>query len=294
MLVFANEEPEIYNDGIRINGPLRAWTDIANPHKRREYPFDEEMRTACDDWYLNNYIRWYSTEPFSNANGIIPQINVWDDHDIIDGFGSYTDHFMKCAVFRGIGGIAHKYYLLFQHHVPPPASTFTTSNKSTMNGYTPNRDPEQLKHAYVAVEKHADPMFVIGGKPGPYVEEHSMSLFTQLGAHIAFMGLDARTERTRHQINYPETYNLVFNHAHRQISASNGQIKHLILLLGVPIAYPRLAWLENILTSPIIGPVRFLSKRFGVGGGLFNNFDGGVDLLDDLDDHYTARQHKKE
>lgn len=31
-----------------------------------------------------------------------------------------------------------------------------------------------------------------------------------------------------------------------------------------------------------------------VGGGLFNHFDGSVDLLDDLDDHYTARTHKKE
>lgn len=31
-----------------------------------------------------------------------------------------------------------------------------------------------------------------------------------------------------------------------------------------------------------------------IGGGLFNHFDGSVDLLDDLDDHYTARTHKKE
>lgn len=46
--------------------------------------------------------------------------------------------------------------------------------------------------------------------------------------------------------------------------------------------------------SPIIGPIKFLNKRFGVAGGLFNQFDGGVDLLDDLDDHYTAHQHKKE
>ena len=37
-----------------------------------------------------------------------------------------------------------------------------------------------------------------------------------------------------------------------------------------------------------------MHKRFGVGGGLFNQFDGSVDLLDDLDDHYTARQHKPE
>lgn len=37
-----------------------------------------------------------------------------------------------------------------------------------------------------------------------------------------------------------------------------------------------------------------LNKRFGVGGGLFNKFDGGFDLLDDLDDHYTAKVHKRE
>lgn len=44
----------------------------------------------------------------------------------------------------------------------------------------------------------------------------------------------------------------------------------------------------------MIGPVKLLNRRFGLGGGLFNNFDGSVDLLDDLDDHYTARTHKKE
>lgn len=43
-----------------------------------------------------------------------------------------------------------------------------------------------------------------------------------------------------------------------------------------------------------MGPVKFLNRRFGVGGGLFNHFDGSIDLLDDLDDHYTARTHKQE
>ena len=68
----------------------------------------------------------------------------------------------------------------------------------------------------------------------------------------------------------------------------------MILLLGVPIAYPRLQWLENIFSSPLIAPIKFLNKRFGFGGPLFNKFDGNVDLLDDLDDHYTSHTHKKE
>ena len=287
---------QIYNDGIRVGGPLRQWADIGNPHKRGAYPFGEALRADCDEYYFDNYKRWFSTEPFATANASIPQINIWDDHDIIDGFGSYVDHFMKCAVFRGIGGVSFKYYCLFQHHVPPPKSTFTTDAPQTMAAQpsgTAGTDPTQAKETYVLEEKVPDASFIIGQRPGPYVEERSRSLYMRLGARIAFVGVDARTERTRHQVNYPDTYDLIMKRVRSEI-AQNPGIKHLIVLLGVPIAYPRLAWLENVLRSPLIAPVKLLHKRFGLAGGLFNKFDGSVDLLDDLDDHYTARQHKKE
>ena len=287
---------QIYNDGVRVDGPLKPWTAIGNPHKRRDFPFGEQMRADCDEYYFNNYVRWYGQKPFSTANGQIPQVNIWDDHDIIDGFGSYTDHFMKCAVFRGIGGVAHKYYLLFQHHLAPPKSTFTTDAPKTTSadatGSTP-ADPVQLQDSWVMTDDKGDPSYIIGPRPGPYVEERSRNIYCQLGARIAFAGVDARTERTRHQINYPETYQMVFDRIDKEFTA-NPNLKHLIFLLGVPIAYPRLIWLENILQSPLIAPIKFLNKRFGLAGAFFNQFDGKVDLLDDLDDHYTARQHKTE
>ncbi|CAG8154999.1 unnamed protein product [Penicillium olsonii] len=287
---------QIYNDGIRVDGPLKPWTAIGNPHKRRNHDFNNQMRSDCDDYYYANYVRWYNTEPFRAANGRIPQVNIWDDHDIIDGFGSYTDHFMKCAVFRGIGGVAFKYYCLFQHHMAPPKSTFTTDAPQTMHAVngTSGVDPRQVENTYVLENQVEDDSWITGKRPGPYVEERSRSLYMRFGKRIAFMGLDARTERTRHQVNYNDTYDLIFERLQREIAAADGDIKHLVVLLGVPIAYPRLAWLENILTSPVIAPIRLLNKRFGVAGGLFNEFDGQVDLLDDLDDHYTARQHKRE
>ncbi|KAI1415604.1 hypothetical protein F5Y13DRAFT_146489 [Hypoxylon sp. FL1857] len=286
---------QIYNDGIRVKGPLREWTDIGNPKKRRDFPFPESLREACDDYYLNNYIRWYSTEPFAAANGQIPQLNIWDDHDIIDGFGSYVNEFMKCDVFRGIGGTAHKYYMLFQHHLAPPASTYTSDSPATAE-HGGDQDPKQLIDTYVR-QQAFDSSYIIGSRPGPYVAEHSMNMFSKLGARIAFLGIDARTERTRHQVNYPETYDLIFGRVRDELgaAAATGQpFRHLILLLGIPIAYPRLTWLENVFSSPLIAPVKFLNRRFGFGGGVFNHFDGSVDLLDDLDDHYTARTHKKE
>ena len=213
------------------------------------------------------------------------------------GFGSYTDHFMKCPVFRGIGGVSFKYYCLFQHHIPPPRSTYTTDAPQTTHaqeGLTAGVDLRQLENTYVMKETEEDASWILGKRPGPYVEERSRSLYMRLGKRIAFVGIDARTERTRHQVNYPDTYDLIFQRLQTEIDAADGDIKHLVLLLGVPIAYPRLAWLENIFTSPIIAPIRLLNKRFGVAGGFFNHFDGQVDLLDDLDDHYTARQHKHE
>jgi hypothetical protein len=58
---------------------------------------------------------------------------------------------------------------------------------------------------------------------------------------MALMGIDARVERTRHQVNYPETYDLIFKRVHDELGAAAGSdkpIKHLIVLLGIPIAYP--------------------------------------------------------
>lgn len=66
-------------------------------------------------------------------------------------------------------------------------------------------------------------------------------MFARLGARLAFLGIDARTERTRHQINFPETYDAIFSRLSEELKAakeSGKPIKHLILLLGIPIAYP--------------------------------------------------------
>ena len=87
------------------------------------------------------------------------------------------------------------------------------------------------------------------------------------------------------------SYELVFDRCRREIV--QGETKHLIVLLGVPIAYPRLVFLENVLTSRVMDPIKALG-RAGMFGGFLNQFDGGVEILDDLDDHWTAKNHKDE
>ena len=99
--------------------------------------------------------------------------------DIIDGFGSYTDHFMRYQDFRGTGGISYKYYCLFQHLVTPPKSTFTTSAPQTSNyqdSYGLGLDPARLKITHVHEEPFEDPSFILGARPGPYITGLSRSL----------------------------------------------------------------------------------------------------------------------
>lgn len=158
-------------------------------------------------------------------------------------------------------------------------------------------------------------------------------------------------QRTRHQINYPETYDLIFDRLRKELQSAintGRPIKHLILLLGIPIAYPvsercsftsgpRVAvrtrltsyiaaidvagdhlqkphhgsrqtaqqeirlWYVKLSTPASANSVFCVScssadysRNKNVAGSFFNHFDGSIDLLDDLDDHYTARIHKKE
>ncbi|KAJ8105833.1 hypothetical protein OPT61_g9942 [Boeremia exigua] len=253
---------QIYNDAAMKQTTLfRQWTENRNPMDKHHTPFSEEMQNELEQFYLDRYSMWFSQGLFGMANSQIPMVNIWDDHDIIDGFGSYPHHFMQTPVFTGIGAVAFKYYMLFQHQSVP------------------------------AETEQTEPSWVIGKSPGPYIKERSRSVFMHLGRQIAFLGLDCRTERQRDEILTEDSYDIVFDRLEDEII--KGQTKHLIVLLGVPIAYPRLNFLENVLTSRMMDPIKAMG-RAGLLGGFVNKFDGGVEILDDLDDHWTAKHHKEE
>ena len=54
-------------------------------------------------------------------------------------------------------------------------------------------DPNQLMDTFVAPMKTYPP-YIIGSKPGPYVAEKAYNMYARLGARVALIGIDARTE----------------------------------------------------------------------------------------------------
>ncbi|KAI8626737.1 hypothetical protein F5Y19DRAFT_487954 [Xylariaceae sp. FL1651] len=253
---------QVYNDAVMNKTRLfHEWLEIRNPLHKSNAPFTAAMQDELEAFYLDRYMMWFSQGLFGLANSQIPMVNMYDDHDIIDGFGSYPHHFMKSPVFSGLGNVAFKYYMLFQHQSLPEET------------------------------EESEPSWCLGTKPGPYINELSRSLFMSLGTRLALLAVDTRTERTRDEVVHEDTWKKIVNRCYDEIV--KGQTQHLLVLLGVPIAYPRLVWLENILTSRLMDPIKALGK-VGLLGNLLNNFDGGVEVLDDLDDHWTAKNHKDE
>jgi len=206
---------QIYNDPVMDETVLfREWLEMHDPIQKARVPFTPELQKELEEFYLNRYAMWFSQGLFSVANSQIPMVNIFDDHDIIDGFGSYPDHYMKSPIMSGLGAVAFKYYMLFQH-------------QSSIDELEAN-----------------EPSWIVGNHPGPYINELSRSVFTSLGSSVAFLCLDCRTERMNDEIVSADTYHKIFDRLEKDIV--KGVTKHLLVMVGVPMAYPRMVWLENM------------------------------------------------
>jgi hypothetical protein len=121
---------------------------------------------------------------------------------------------MNSPVFSGLGNVAFKYYMLFQHQ------------------------------SIVSETEKTEPSWVLGTQPGPYINELSRSMFMSLGGKIALLAVDARTERSRQEVIRDDTWKKMMDRCYGEID--KGKVEHLLVLMGVPVAYPRLVWLENM------------------------------------------------
>ena len=206
---------QIYNDAvIRETRLFKDWIHIKNPLHKNHAPFTAELQAELERFYLERYAMWFSRGLFGLANSQVPMVNMYDDHDIIDGFGSYPHHFMKSPVFSGLGNVAFKYYMLFQHQSLPT-------------------ETEAL-----------EPSWCLGAGKGPYINEQSRSLYMSLGGNMALLAVDCRTERTQKEVVSEKTWRALMDRCY--VEVKKGETQHLLVLLGVPIAYPRLVWLENM------------------------------------------------
>ncbi|KAH6919031.1 plasma membrane protein [Coprinopsis sp. MPI-PUGE-AT-0042] len=258
---------QLYCDSLMREPELQEWVHISNQEEKKNYPLTDEMSLAIDRFFFNHYCQHFRSGAFARANCSIPMLNMCDDHDLIDGFGSYPDDLQMAPVFRAIGARGYHFFLLFQCFINPEVDGVSD---------VPN------KHFYKSM--------IIGPDPGPFIPFPSHSTLSRIGPKEWILMLDCRAERKKDQVCSPGEYAKVF----QQLHALPPGVEHLIIQIGIPIAYPRMVFLETALESKF-NPLVALGKAGNLGlGGFVNKFNKDAELLDDLSDHWTARNHKKE
>lgn len=224
------------------------------------------MKAAIDRFYFNHYCKIFRSNAFGRANSTVPMVNMLDDHDLIDGFGTYDDETMASPVMSHIGSRGYFWFLLFQ--------LFSAD------------DFDGIDHAFGS---HPIRSILIGNK-GAWIPYWSHHLSVYLGPQVHLIAVDCRAERKLTQIVTRESYEKIF----ALVANLPPTIEHLVVLLGVPIAYPRMSFLEHFLDLKY-NPLNILARHNALGlGGMVNKFNQASELLDDLNDHWCANTHKKE
>ncbi|KAJ3537495.1 hypothetical protein NM688_g6678 [Phlebia brevispora] len=272
---------QLYCDAIVREPELQDWVIAKPAEKKKNYPLSQEMRFAIDRFYFNHYCQVFRSGAFARANSSIPMLNMLDDHDLIDGFGSYPDELMRSAVFGTIGSRGYFFFLLFQ--------CFINSAWTSLLPLQATDAPAKVEVDGHDAARHPFRSIIIGAE-GPFVHFPSHSFLTYMGPKVYMLLLDCRAERKKDQVCSQAEYDIVF----QRLGRLPRGIDHLVVQLGIPIAYPRMVFLETALESKF-NPLVALGKAGSMGlSGFVNKFNADAELLDDLNDHWTAKAHKRE
>lgn len=108
------------------------WTAIPELRRFNERPRSERLTfradaalaRAIEQFYVETYCQRLTPQPIASALGSIPTLMMWDDHDIFDGWGSYSDEEQASDVFQTVFDVARRCFSLFQLQSDPRAPSW--------------------------------------------------------------------------------------------------------------------------------------------------------------------------
>ncbi|KAJ7685037.1 hypothetical protein DFH06DRAFT_969067 [Mycena polygramma] len=256
---------QIYCDGLTREPELQEWIN-SKPHDRKQCQLTDEISSAIDRFYFNHYCSQWRSGAFARANSTMLQNLVLNPGSLVS-HGSDPEDLQMAPIFRTIGSRGYFFFLLFQCFI--------------------NIDVDGVDDR---PGKHWNRSAIIGPSNGPYIPFPSHSFLGYMGPQTYILMLDCRAERKKDQVCSQGQYQKVFE----RLSKLPSGVQHLCVQIGIPIAYPRLVFMEKALESKF-NPLVALGKSGSLGLSSFvNKFNAEAELLDDLNDHWTSRSHKKE
>lgn len=108
---------QIYSDELlQTQGPLNDWYRMFS-WNRDDAKWTEEMEAQADEFFANVYPRHWSQPEVLDILKSVPTLMMWDDHDIIDGWGSYPQALHESPVHQGLFRVATSYFRIYQQQI---------------------------------------------------------------------------------------------------------------------------------------------------------------------------------
>jgi hypothetical protein len=105
---------QLYADDVLHAHPeIERW-EAAPRDARAGIAFTPEADAAVRRFYFERYLGNFGRAAMQTVTAEIPSVMMWDDHDIIDGWGSHPASLLDSPVGRGLFAAARDMFLLFQ------------------------------------------------------------------------------------------------------------------------------------------------------------------------------------
>jgi phosphodiesterase/alkaline phosphatase D-like protein len=104
---------QIYADSLWHLPEMEEWV-ARRRRARHAAPFTEAIRAALEAHYLKIYATSFGDPDTAAMLAAIPSAMIWDDHDIVDGWGSRPAGFQASPVARGLFEAARRAFCLVQ------------------------------------------------------------------------------------------------------------------------------------------------------------------------------------
>ncbi|APR38174.1 alkaline phosphatase family protein [Paraburkholderia sp. SOS3] len=263
---------QIYMDSIWDDiEALKNWS-VLPIAEQSGFAVDAKLAEDIERYYFELYInRWRyargkapwpanaydGTLDAACALATIPTLVMWDDHDIFDGWGSYSAELQASPVFRAMFAAARRNFWVYQLQMPeellppmtlpdqptrlPRLSPIDWNKVAKKDVYAPAFLPQQPGFSHAAVF-------------GP----------------LAVLVPDLRTERSQLQVIGGVTWDAMT----QWLTTVPDTVEHLLFISSVPVAHPKIRLAEAILS--------FGMPRESVTKG----------LSDDVHDHWSNDDHE--
>ncbi|HEY9096733.1 MAG TPA: alkaline phosphatase D family protein [Hydrogenophaga sp.] len=208
---------QIYSDDLWTAIPeLLDWTELPWP-QRIAAPFTASLRSALQAHYARLYIDHWGQPEQAALLASVPTVMMWDDHDIIDGWGSHPNELHECPVFQGIFAAAKAAFELFQRQMllgaPPPATLPAQSHHNSAYRFGPS--------GLLVLDMRSE------RRPRCSQAKDNEGLLKA------------------EQVMSEESWRAVYQWLDAQITA--GDMKHLFVMSSIPVVHPSFELLEKML-----------------------------------------------